>query len=120
MLQIQKFQLKNQFNCFNFKGFFIKNNINILSSKFTKNFARRNFSEYILSIDQGTTSTRLALIDRNLHIKNIKQKEHNQIHKELNWTEHDPLELKENIENLIKELYNDNKKVINFEIKIIL
>ena len=47
-----------------------------------KNFTK-NFTEYILSIDQGTTSTRLALINKNLQIKNIKQKEHNQIHKEL-------------------------------------
>jgi glycerol kinase len=77
-----------------------------------KNFTK-NFTEYILSIDQGTTSTRLALINKNLQIKNIKQKEHNQIHKELNWTEHNPLELKDNIENIIKELHNENQKVKN-------
>jgi glycerol kinase len=71
----------------------------------------KNFAEYILSIDQGTTSTRLALINKNLQIKNIRQKEHQQIHKQLNWTEHNPLELRDNIENIIKELHKDNEKV---------
>lgn len=37
-------------------------------------------NDYILSIDQGTTSTRIAIINHELKILAIEQVEHEQIH----------------------------------------
>lgn len=78
-------------------------------------YSYSNFSSsapYIFSIDQGTTSTRLALIDSSLNIKGIDQMEHKQIHQQTSWTEHSPIELKNNIETLIHNLNKKNESVI--------
>ncbi len=82
-----------------------KNIINYSNYKFSSN-------PYIFSIDQGTTSTRLALIDDSLNIKGKDQMEHKQIHQNTSWTEHSPMELKGNINNLIKNLHDNHSKVI--------
>lgn len=84
---------------------------NTLKSLFQISNFHFNTNPFIFSIDQGTTSTRLALIDRSLNITDISQKEHQQIHKNISWTEHNPIELKENIEFLIKDLHNKNPNV---------
>jgi len=91
----------------NKKNFIMRSNFNFSSS-----------SPYIFCIDQGTTSTRLALIDDSLNIKDIDQMEHKQIHQQTSWTEHSPIELLNNIEILIQNLYKKNESVIN-NIKII-
>ena len=49
--------------------------------------------KYILSIDQGTTSSRGVLFDSNYEIAGIGQKEFTQIFPNSGWVEHDPEEI---------------------------
>jgi glycerol kinase len=49
--------------------------------------------KYILSLDQGTTSSRAILFDQTGRIKSIAQKEFSQIFPQPGWVEHDPLEI---------------------------
>lgn len=53
-------------------------------------------TEYIGAIDQGTTSTRFIIFDRNCKIVGSAQKEHRQIYPKPGWVEHDPLEIWKN------------------------
>ncbi len=48
---------------------------------------------YVAAIDQGTTSTRLILFDRDGRIAAVDQREHRQIHPQAGWVEHDPEEV---------------------------
>ena len=61
---------------------------------------------YILSIDQGTTSSRVVLYDDKFKIKNIQQKEFRQFFPKDGWVEHDA-----------EEIWNDVKKLIQLTIK---
>ncbi|HNW99011.1 MAG TPA: glycerol kinase GlpK [Bacteroidales bacterium] len=49
--------------------------------------------KYILSIDQGTTSCRAILFDKNAVAKSVSQKEIKQIFPEQGWVEHNPEEI---------------------------
>ena len=60
--------------------------------------------QYILSIDQGTTSSRAILFDHQGHIVNIAQKEFAQYFPESGWVEHDPNEIWESQLSVIKEV----------------
>jgi glycerol kinase len=48
---------------------------------------------YILAIDQGTTSSRSIVFDRDSRIVSIGQKEYTQIYPRSGWVEHDPYEI---------------------------
>ena len=48
---------------------------------------------YVGAIDQGTTSTRFILFDRDGRIVSSSQREHRQITPRAGWVEHDPLEI---------------------------
>ena len=50
-------------------------------------------SEYIISIDQGTTSTRAIVFDKQGQIVSTGQLEHKQIMTNPGWVEHDPEEI---------------------------
>jgi glycerol kinase len=50
-------------------------------------------ARYVAAIDQGTTSTRLILFDRDGRVRGADQREHEQIHPRAGWVEHDPLEV---------------------------
>ena len=50
-------------------------------------------SKYILSIDQGTTSSRAILFDKQANIMGIAQKEFTQYYPQDAWVEHDPNEI---------------------------
>ena len=50
-------------------------------------------SEYIISIDQGTTSTRAIVFDKRGQIVSTGQLEHKQIMTNPGWVEHDPEEI---------------------------
>lgn len=50
-------------------------------------------SQYILTIDAGTTSERAILFDHDAQIKEIVQKDINQIYPRPGWVEHDPNEI---------------------------
>ncbi|MFN3308541.1 MAG: FGGY family carbohydrate kinase, partial [Anaerolineales bacterium] len=49
--------------------------------------------KFIAAIDQGTTSTRCILFDREGRIEAVDQKEHEQIYPQPGWVEHNPLEI---------------------------
>jgi glycerol kinase len=48
---------------------------------------------YILALDQGTTSSRAILFDREQNIAGITQREFAQIYPREGWVEHDPMEI---------------------------
>ena len=48
---------------------------------------------YILSLDQGTTSSRAILFDREQNIMGVSQKEFTQIYPREGWVEHDAMEV---------------------------
>lgn len=56
---------------------------------------------YVGAIDQGTTSSRFMVFDRNGDIVSIAQKEHQQIYPKPGWVEHDPLEIVGNTNEVI-------------------
>jgi glycerol kinase len=68
----------------------------------------------ILSIDQGTSSTRIAVIDPKLKILFSEQIEHEQIHQNPGWTEHNPIQIFLNVSLLIENLYHKNHDVIKY------
>ena len=58
-------------------------------------------SEYIISLDQGTTSSRCILFDHGGRIVSVAQKEFTQIFPNPGWVEHDPMEIWESIQCVI-------------------
>ena len=59
-------------------------------------------NKYIISIDQGTTSSRIVLYDHKFRIKDIAQKEFKQYFPKDGWVEHNA-----------EEIWLDVKKLIN-------
>ncbi|WP_428658115.1 glycerol kinase GlpK [Runella sp.] len=53
-------------------------------------------SKYVAAIDQGTTSTRCIIFDRQGNIISVGQKEHQQIYPQPGWVEHNPEEIWKN------------------------
>ncbi len=49
--------------------------------------------KYIVSLDQGTTSSRAIIFDKEQNILNVSQKEFTQIYPKEGWVEHDPMEI---------------------------
>ncbi|WP_025406349.1 glycerol kinase GlpK [Borrelia hermsii] len=49
--------------------------------------------KYILSLDQGTTSSRAIIFDKHANIKGFAKKEFKQIYPHPSWVEHDPNEI---------------------------
>jgi glycerol kinase len=50
-------------------------------------------AEYVAAIDQGTTSTRFMIFDKQGRVISVSQKEHQQIYPKPGWVEHDPMEI---------------------------
>lgn len=53
--------------------------------------------KYIMSIDQGTTSSRAILFDKAGKIVSVGQLEHEQIFPKAGWVEHNPVEIWDNV-----------------------
>ncbi len=49
--------------------------------------------KYVMSLDQGTTSSRAILFNQNREIVQVSQKEFTQIYPKAGWVEHDPEEI---------------------------
>lgn len=60
--------------------------------------------KYILALDQGTTSSRAIIFDRNSRIVAVVQKEFEQIFPRSGWVEHNPLEIWESQKNTAIEV----------------
>ncbi|PHQ62384.1 MAG: glycerol kinase [Maribacter sp.] len=60
--------------------------------------------QYIISLDQGTTSSRALLVDQEGKIQGMVQKEFKQIFPKSGWVEHDPKEILESQFEVLREL----------------
>ena len=65
--------------------------------------------KYILSLDQGTTSSRTVLIDELGKVISKSQKEFKQIFPKPSWVEHDPLEIWSSQLETLKDVINKSK-----------
>ena len=70
-------------------------------------------SPYILAIDQGTSSTRAALIDKKGIIVDQESVEFKQIYPANGWVEHDPFEIMQTIKSTITTIFERNKIIQN-------
>lgn len=59
---------------------------------------------YILSIDQGTTSSRALVIDHDLRVVGAASREHSQISPKPGWVEHNPEEIFDNVIQCLQEV----------------
>ena len=64
--------------------------------------------KYILSIDQGTTSSRVILFDNKFNIQDIIQEEFTQYFPRDGWVEHDAIEIWKSVKNLLKNILKNN------------
>ena len=61
---------------------------------------------YMMSLDQGTTSSRTIIFDKNSQIISMSQQKIRQIYPQSGWVEHDPIEIWETQLATIKEAMN--------------
>jgi glycerol kinase len=59
-------------------------------------------SRYVAAIDQGTTSTRCMLFNRRGETVSVHQLEHTQIFPQPGWVEHDPLEIWQRTQEVVR------------------
>jgi glycerol kinase len=59
-------------------------------------------AQYAAAIDQGTTSTRFMVFDHGGQVVSVDQKEHEQIYPKPGWVEHDPLEIWQRTQEMIR------------------
>jgi glycerol kinase len=59
-------------------------------------------ANYVGALDQGTTSTRFIIFDHAGSIVSVEQKEHEQIFPQPGWVEHNPLEIWQNTQHVIR------------------
>jgi glycerol kinase len=69
--------------------------------------------KYILALDQGTTSSRAILFDKDCNIKNVAQKEFRQIFPQSGWVEHDPMEIWQTQMETAREVIKSSRIYIN-------
>ncbi len=65
--------------------------------------------KYVISLDQGTTSSRALLVDEKGKIQGMVQKEFKQIFPKSGWVEHDPKEILDSQLGVLKELLKKEK-----------
>lgn len=65
--------------------------------------------QYIISLDQGTTSSRALLVDQDGAIVNMVQQEFQQIFPNPGWVEHDPKEILESQLSVMHQLVEKSK-----------
>src|SRR6266496_1040328 len=64
--------------------------------------------EYVLAIDQGTTSTRAMLFRHNGTVAGVSQEEHEQIYPRAGWVEHDPKEIWDKTQKVTAQVLSDH------------
>ncbi|MGB3142783.1 MAG: glycerol kinase GlpK, partial [Maribacter sp.] len=65
--------------------------------------------QFIISLDQGTTSSRALLVDHEGQIQGMVQKEFKQIFPKSGWVEHDPMEILSSQLEVLEELLKKDK-----------
>jgi glycerol kinase len=58
---------------------------------------------YVMSVDQGTTSTRCILFDQRGRLVSVAQREHQQFFPKPGWVEHDATEIWRNLERIVPQ-----------------
>jgi len=71
--------------------------------------------KYIGAIDQGTTSSRFVVFDKNGKMIGMSQMEHKQIYPKPGWVEHDPIEIRDKTFEVIKNTLKNN----NIDVKLL-
>ena len=66
-------------------------------------------SKYLLSIDQGTTSTRIVIYNTNFKVIDSLQKQIKQYYPKNGWVEHDALEIWKGVKTLITKIIKKNQ-----------
>jgi len=69
--------------------------------------------KYILTLDQGTTSSRAMLIDESGEVIGSAQKEFQQLFPHPGWVEHDPNEIWTSQFSVLKEVLKNNRIAVN-------
>lgn len=64
--------------------------------------------KYVLALDQGTTSSRAILFDRNGRVKGMCSREFRQIFPQPGWVEHDPMEIWETQLHVARQVLAEN------------
>jgi glycerol kinase len=59
-------------------------------------------AEYAAAVDQGTTSTRFMVFDHSGQVVSVDQKEHEQVYPKPGWVEHDPTEIWQRTQEVIR------------------
>lgn len=65
----------------------------LIAATSARSIALAGAKQFILALDQGTTSSRAILFDREGNIVSVAQKEFRQIYPRSGWVEHDPEEI---------------------------
>ena len=66
-------------------------------------------AKYVLALDQGTTSSRAILFDKNGNSIASAQKEFHQYFPKPGWVEHDPMEIWNSQLEVARQVLNENK-----------
>ncbi|QIS09591.1 glycerol kinase GlpK [Nocardia arthritidis] len=64
--------------------------------------------QYVLAIDQGTTSTRCILFDQRARLAGVAQREHQQRYPRPGWVEQDAMEIWRNVERIVPQALRDS------------
>jgi len=59
-------------------------------------------AQYAAAVDQGTTSTRFMVFDHGGQVISVDQKEHEQIYPKPGWVEHDPMEIWQRTQEVVR------------------
>ena len=65
--------------------------------------------DYLIAIDQGTSSSRAAIFDRRASLISISQEEFTQIYPKSGWVEHDPEDIWNSVVNVTKDVLSKGK-----------
>ena len=69
----------------------------------------KNMNQYIISLDEGTSSCRAVLFNSDAEIVDIIQQEFTQYFPKPGWVEHDPIEIWEKQLSVMKQIIADNQ-----------
>ena len=69
--------------------------------------------KYIIALDQGTTSSRAIIFDKEMNIIDISQKEITQIYPKEGWVEHNPREIYESQREVLMDVIRKSRININ-------
>jgi len=64
-------------------------------------------TDYIIAVDQSTSGTKVLLVDSNGKIVSKKAKSHQQYYPHPSWVEHDPLEIYQNVKQLLNDMLTE-------------